>query len=165
MFDETDIRIIRKMQANSRISFKKLATELDLSVDTVIRRYRKLKESGKIKAAITINAAKTLNTEADWFFISLKPGSNMEETIVKLSKISGVTSIHSAIGNYDILVETINPSFARGREIEKTILDMPEVYRVITRIYHIPVAEAPIPLSRPWLESWLMVSTLKLNET
>jgi DNA-binding Lrp family transcriptional regulator len=161
VFDETDIRIIRKMQANSRISFKKLATELDLSVDTVIRRYRKLKESGKIKASITVSAGKTQNTEADWFFISLKPGTNMEMTIVKLSKINGVTSIHSAIGNYDLLVETINPSFSRGREIEKMILDMPEVYRVITRIYHVPVAEAAFPLSRPWLQSWLMVSTLK----
>jgi Lrp/AsnC family transcriptional regulator for asnA, asnC and gidA len=161
MFDETDIRIIRKMQANSRISFKKLAEELGLSVDTVIRRYRKLKENGKVKAAITINAAKTLNTEADWFFVSLKPESNMAKIIAKLSKINGVTSIHSAIGNYDILVETLNPSFARGREIEKTILEMPEVYRVVTRIYHIPVPEAPIPLSRPWLESWLMVSTLQ----
>lgn len=164
MFDETDRRIIRKMQENSRISFKKLAKELGLSVDTVIRRYNNLKKSGKVKASITVNATKTGNTEADWFFISLKPESEMAEVITKISKITGVTSIHSAIGNYDLLVETLNPSYARAREIEKMILDMPEVYRIVTRIYHIPAeANAPMPLSRPWLESWLIGDETKFK--
>ena len=163
MFDETDIKIIRKMQENSRISFKKLAGELGLSVDTVIRRYNNLKKNGKIKASITVNASKTGNTESDWFFVTLKPESDMMEVISNISKITGVTAIHSAIGNYDLLVETLNPSFAQAREIEKMILDLPEVYRIVTRIYHIPAKKAPTPLSRPWLKSWLMVDKRKLK--
>lgn len=161
MLDETDIRIVRKMQENSRMSFKKLAEELDLSVDTVIRRYNNLKESGKIKVSITVNSGKIGLTESDWHFISLKPESDMAAVIDKLSKIKGVTAIHSAIGNYDLLLETLHPSYVQAREVERKILQMPEIYRVITRIYYIPEI-ASFPLSRPWLNSFLMIGKTNL---
>jgi DNA-binding Lrp family transcriptional regulator len=155
MLDETDIKIVRKLQDNSRISFKKLAEELDLSVDTVIRRFNNLKQRGKIRTCITLGAVKARVNESDWHFITLKPETDMLDVINKLSKMKGVVSVHSAIGNYDILVETLNPSFAAAREVEKKILELPEVYRIVTRIYYIP-ENGPVPLSRPWKKPWII---------
>lgn len=156
MLDETDRRIVRKLQENARVSFNKLAKELNLSVDTVIKRYNKMKKNKKIKTTITLSTDKLGIRAVDFIFISLKTGSNISSVIDRLSKIEGITNIHSAAGNYDIMVETATPSYRMARETEKKILDMPEVYRIITRIYEIGRGVGT-PLSRPWIKSVVML--------
>ncbi|PVX24168.1 MAG: hypothetical protein CW716_10635 [Candidatus Bathyarchaeum sp.] len=156
MLDETDIRIARKLQENARISFNKLAKELGLSVDTVIKRYNKMKKHGKIKTTIVVSTEKLGIRSVDFIFISLKTGSNIASVIDRLSKIEGITNIHTAAGNYDILVESGVPSYRMARETEKKILEMPEVYRVVTRIYEIGKGVGT-PLSRPWIKSVVML--------
>jgi DNA-binding Lrp family transcriptional regulator len=160
--DETDIRIVRKMQENSRISFKTLAKELGLSVDTVIKRFNRLEKSGKIRTTITLSTRKLGIRAIDFYFISLKSGSNISSVIEKLSKIKGVTGIHSASGSYDILIESGSISYSKARVTERKILDIPEVYRLITRIYEIPV-DSPTPLSRPWIKSVFMLPDQKFS--
>jgi len=161
--DETDIRIIRKMQENSRISFHKLAEELDLSVDTVIKHYNKLKKSGKIKPTITLSTEKLGIQAIDFHFISLKTGSDILSVIDRLSKLDGIITIHSAAGNYDILAEATNYDYAKSCEREKKILNMPEVHRLITRIYEVP-GNIPYPMCRPWYKPLYMIPPAMLKE-
>ncbi|PVX26629.1 MAG: hypothetical protein CW691_00860 [Candidatus Bathyarchaeum sp.] len=42
--DRLDFELIGKLIKNSRASFRKIAKELNVSTDTVMRRYKKLKK-------------------------------------------------------------------------------------------------------------------------
>ena len=43
--DETDLKLIRELTKDSRISFRTLAAKLNVSTDTIVRRYERLKKT------------------------------------------------------------------------------------------------------------------------
>ena len=45
-FDETDIRVIRSLQRDARTNFADIAGKCDVSVDTIIKRFQRLKKTG-----------------------------------------------------------------------------------------------------------------------
>ena len=55
LIDELDKQLMAKLTVNGRISFTKIALEMGLSTDTIVKRYHKLKENGAIKVSIQIN--------------------------------------------------------------------------------------------------------------
>ncbi len=51
-------QIVGKLAVEGRASFSKIAREMELSTDTVVKRYHKLKEKGAMKVSIQINPNK-----------------------------------------------------------------------------------------------------------
>ena len=58
--DETDLLIIKKLTEDARISFRKIAKELEVSPDTVINRYKALRESEVIRGSTVVIDPKKL---------------------------------------------------------------------------------------------------------
>ncbi|PVX25918.1 MAG: hypothetical protein CW691_03140, partial [Candidatus Bathyarchaeum sp.] len=56
--DKLDLKIIKKLMADSRTPFSKISSELGVSTDTVIRRYNKLKETGTIQPILNVDIFK-----------------------------------------------------------------------------------------------------------
>ena len=48
-FDETDIRIIRNLQRDARTNFADIAKECSVSVDTIIKRFQRLRRNGVVR--------------------------------------------------------------------------------------------------------------------
>jgi DNA-binding Lrp family transcriptional regulator len=48
-FDETDVRIIRNLQRDARTNFADIATECGVSVDTIIKRFQRLRRNSIIR--------------------------------------------------------------------------------------------------------------------
>lgn len=59
-YDEKDITIIRMLQRNARTSFADIAEKCDISLDTVIKRFKKLQKGGVIKGTTLILNPKSL---------------------------------------------------------------------------------------------------------
>jgi DNA-binding Lrp family transcriptional regulator len=48
-FDETDVRIIRNLQRDARTNFADIAAECSVSVDTIIKRFQRLRRNGIVR--------------------------------------------------------------------------------------------------------------------
>lgn len=59
--DETDIRILRELQLNSRLSNKELSARIHLSTTPTFERHRRLERSGIIQGYTTIINAEQIN--------------------------------------------------------------------------------------------------------
>ena len=122
--DEIDIQIIEKLAKNGRIPFKKIAAELKLSADTVIRRYKKLKENGDLKAVIQINPTK-IGYDA---FAIFKLTSFCKDDLVCLeafAKIPDVNFVIKTSGSFDFMISLMIRDTKQFIAIQEEITHMP----------------------------------------
>ena len=146
--DKTDFEIIKKLFNNSRCSFRKIAIELGVSTETVIRRYEKLKEMGAIKPTINIDITKLGYEVRDWYMISLKPQVNKSHIISEIAKIHDINRVIKAIGDYDILAIAIIKDFKHMYRIGNELNKIEGIIRIEGRPY-LPSDDPKILASAP----------------
>jgi Lrp/AsnC family transcriptional regulator for asnA, asnC and gidA len=125
IIDEVDKQIMEKLTLDGRASFTKVAKEVGLSTDTVIKRYNKLKEKGSMKASIQINPNKIGYTSILDFNIAFMSPEGLSNRVVdSLAKIPDVIVITKTSGDYDLQLSTMvrdtAQSFAIQDQIAKT---------------------------------------------
>jgi len=120
--DEADLRIIETLAKNSRASFRRIAKELGVSTDTVIRRYQRLEKEGEIQPTITVDYVKLGFEALAYFAVRVFAKSDVSKIIEEIAKIPNVTTIMKATGSYDLLlvtcVRSMTHAFKIGEEIE-----------------------------------------------
>ena len=109
--DETDEKIIRTLQADSRKAFVEIANEIGLSESAVRRRVKNLVESGLIKR-FTIELGVTDKTSAITL-ISVASTADTSAVSVRLMKLPGVEVIYEITGQYDIAAIIAAPAIAQ----------------------------------------------------
>ena len=131
--DETDLFIISRMTENARMSFRKIAKELGVSPDTVISRYKTLKENGVIRGStVVLNPAKIGYKGMAAFMIkssqiqlvateAIPPErSSILEKVIKMPDIILATK---TVGDHDLLaigvIKDVEHLIATGDEIAK----------------------------------------------
>ena len=102
MVDETDFKLIRELQHDSRQNYTKMAEKLGLSESTVRRRVTKLAKNNMVTFTIF------LNPEALGFPISAVIGcnarpKNIDQIADKLAQIDFLYSVAIVAGRYDII--------------------------------------------------------------
>jgi Lrp/AsnC family transcriptional regulator, regulator for asnA, asnC and gidA len=103
--DSTDLSIIRLLMQDAQMPFNKVAKQLGIGTDTVIRRYRKLKNEGVIHhPAIIVNIEKCGYEGHVFFFISTLPGADIPRLFEQLSEMTNVMVVVMTIGDYDLHV-------------------------------------------------------------
>ena len=102
--EDTDLAIIRKLQADGRRPYADIATELGLATSTVQQRANRLIDLGllKITAAtdpmtLGISVMATVAIKAD--------GTMLREAAADIAKFSEVGYVAICTGPYDILIE------------------------------------------------------------
>ena len=103
--DSTDLSIIQLLMQDAQMSFSKIAEQLGIGTDTVIRRYRRLKNEGIIHhPAIIVNIGKCGYEGHVFFFISTLPGADISRLYEQLSEMTNVMVVVMTIGDYDLHV-------------------------------------------------------------
>ena len=100
--DETDLKIIRELTKDSRISFRTLAKQLNLSTDTVARRYKKLKENSIIVSRIQVDLTKIGYQATAHFYLRITPQYDVDIVISEIIPIPDVFYIMKCTGDYNI---------------------------------------------------------------
>lgn len=111
--DEADSYIIERMTENARISFRKIAKELRVSTDTIIKRYKRLQERGVIRGStVVVNPKKIGYNGMTVFMINVSPthitekdstpseSAKILETLIRMPNIILATK---TVGDYDLL--------------------------------------------------------------
>lgn len=146
--DKTDFKIIKKLICNSRSSFRKIAIEIGVSTETVIRRYERLKKMGAIKPTINVDITKLGYEVRMWYMISLKSQINKSEIINKIAKIQDINRVIKAVGDYDLLVIAIIKDFKHMFEIGNKLNKIDGILRIEGRPY-LPSDDPKILASAP----------------
>jgi DNA-binding Lrp family transcriptional regulator len=124
IIDELDKQIVAKLTLDGRASFTKIAKEIGLSTDTVVKRYHRLREKDAIKVSIQINPNKIGYASILDFNIAFTAPGGLSDTVVEsLAKIPDVIIITKTSGDYDLqlsaMVRDISQSFAMQDQIAR----------------------------------------------
>jgi Lrp/AsnC family transcriptional regulator for asnA, asnC and gidA len=89
-FDETDIRVIRRLQRDARTNFADIAQECDVSVDTIIKRFQRLKRIGIVKGTTILLDPRHLGLECA---ASLEIGVDPKKVNDVVNSLRGETGV------------------------------------------------------------------------
>jgi Lrp/AsnC family transcriptional regulator for asnA, asnC and gidA len=136
--DELDFGIIEKLALNGRAPFSEMAHDLGISIDTVVKRYRKLRQNNIIKTSIQMNLNLIGYHLILDFNISLKSPSNAQ-TIQSLCRIPDVVIIIKTSGDYDLQVTAIVRDVEQMIAIQDEIMKLPGIVKIEASARKIPL--------------------------
>ncbi|RLG87622.1 MAG: AsnC family transcriptional regulator [Thermoprotei archaeon] len=99
--DYIDLQLLKLLKENARMSYAKLANELNISESAVRKRIAKLVKSGIIKK-FTIEY-ELINEIRAAILVKTQPPTPVPEISKKIIKINGVEVVYEVTGDYDIL--------------------------------------------------------------
>lgn len=110
--DIIDIKLLKLLQENSRLTTKELAVEVGLSISPVYERVKRLENDGYISRYVArLNPCK-LNLSFMAFVevkLSKQTKAGAEEFIHVVEKIPEVTECYSTAGKFDFLLKVFAP--------------------------------------------------------
>jgi len=134
--DETDLKILRELQANARLTTKELAVRVNLSTTPVFERVKRLEREGFIDRYIAIVNAEKLN-RGFTVFCSIKMQRLSPEIVesfrATMVNIPDVAECYNISGAYDFLLKILAPDM---KSYQSFLLDM------LSRLPHIASVES-----------------------
>jgi DNA-binding Lrp family transcriptional regulator len=132
--DEIDKAMIEKLAVDGRMPFKKIAEELKVSTDTIIRRYEKLRRNGDLKVVAQINPTK-IGYHAFAILNVAFSQENLPETIIQaLSKIPDINIIIKTSGSFDYMISLLIRDIQQFVATQEIIASMPGVTNMKTGV-------------------------------
>jgi DNA-binding Lrp family transcriptional regulator len=133
--DKIDLKILRILRENSRVSLSVIAEQVGTSKATVSRRISKLEEDGYISGyTLIINSTKLGLMRA---MIGIEViGTSLDAAIEELRKFEEIQAIYKVFGDHSLLCEIYARSVDSLYElIQSKILKIPGIQNVEVDIY------------------------------
>ncbi len=133
--DETDFSIVDRLTQDARVSFRRIAKELGISPDTVIKRYAALREQGAIRGSTVVIDPKRIGYQAvAAFMIDASPGhiagkesAGLSLILEELIRMPNVIMATKTIGDHDILALVVARDFEHLISLRDSIIKIPGV--------------------------------------
>lgn len=125
--DSIDIKILRELQKNGRISNLELAELVNLSPSPCLMRVKKLQAEGYITGySARINVAKLGQTLTVFTEITLKNHRPMDfaRFLAAIEKVDSVVECHLVSGGYDYLVKFITAGISEYQTVMERLLEL-----------------------------------------
>jgi len=110
--DEIDLKILRLIQDNARITTKQIAAKVNLSTTPVFERMKRLESEGYIKKYIAILDRDKLNRGfAVFCSVKLKQMNKAiaEEFVRRIKEVPQVSECYNVAGEYDYMLKIYAP--------------------------------------------------------
>lgn len=123
--DETDIKILRCLQQNARLTIKEIASKVMLSTTPVFERIKRMEREGYIKRYATILDAEKLHKGFVVFCsVKLRPLNKQvaQEFCETIREINEVTECYNISGRYDFLLKVHAPDMKYYQELVLNVL-------------------------------------------
>lgn len=106
--DNTDLKLLKILQQNARLTTKELALQVNLSTTPVFERLKRLERKGYIKKYVAILDAEKLN-QGFVVYCNVKlrrmSGEIAREFVERIKEIPQVTECYNISGNFDYLLK------------------------------------------------------------
>ena len=103
--DSIDKTILRMLQEDARIAFKRIAEKIGVSEATVFVRVRKLREKGVIRRFTAIVSPELLGKALTAFVLINSEPKKLEEVLDTLSRMDDVYEVYDVTGTYYAIVK------------------------------------------------------------
>ena len=123
--DDTDIRILRCLQQDARLTIKEIASQVDLSTTPVFERIKRMERDGIIKRYVTVLDAEKIHRGFVVFCsVKLSPLNQKvaQEFCEIVDKIPEVTECYNISGRYDYLLKVHAPDMKYYQEFVLNVL-------------------------------------------
>lgn len=108
--DEADIKILKELQKNSRLSFEELGKRTGISKSTIYRKVKRMEELGIIRRyTVSIDHSVFGNEVVAFVLIKIEP-DKIPSVAGKLTRFREVLSVYRITGEYNILVKLATPT-------------------------------------------------------
>ncbi|MEM1507344.1 MAG: Lrp/AsnC family transcriptional regulator [Candidatus Bathyarchaeia archaeon] len=132
--DDLDLKIIRLLQEDSRLSYNKIASELGISVGTAYNRIKKLENIGVLKSyTVLVDPMKLGYGTIAIIFIQAE-GAHLVEVENEIAKNDNAIAVYDITGDFDIAVIARFKDRAELNSFVKKLLSMPHVKRTVTNV-------------------------------
>jgi len=133
-----DLKLIRELAKDSRISFRSLAKKLDVSVDTVARRYERLKENRVVVSRVQIDPTKIGYHALVNFYLRVMPHYDLDAVIREILQVQDVFYTMKCSGDFHVglilMAKTIQDILGTGDRITG-IPGVKRIETVVSEIY------------------------------
>ena len=123
--DQIDIKLLKLLQTNSRLTTKELAQEVGLSISPVYERVKKLESEGYIDKYVALLNPEKLNLGLV-AYVGVKLTKQSRESSAKfmevVQNIPEVTECYSVAGRYDFLLKVLAPDMKYYRSFVLEVL-------------------------------------------
>jgi len=133
--DNIDIKILKLLQQNSRVTASEISARINLSVPAVGDRLKKLDNAGIIeKYTIILNAKKFNKDLMIIMFVSLESPKFTDLFINTIQVDNEIVECHYLAGDYDYVLKIITESTESLEKILNKIKNIPGVQKTKTTV-------------------------------
>jgi DNA-binding Lrp family transcriptional regulator len=139
--DETDVKILKKLLSDARISYRKVAEEIGVSAPTVLARVEKLESEGIIRSYSTLIDHEKLGYDLTAIIEITATKGKIVDLERQIAKFPNVCAVYDITGLTDMVVVA---KFKNRKELSNFVkkdLSLPYVDRTNTHLVLITVKE------------------------
>jgi Lrp/AsnC family transcriptional regulator for asnA, asnC and gidA len=125
--DKIDILLIKALELNARVSFRKIAKELGISTKTVIKRFERLQKDVKPRLTITLNLKKIGYCCRAICCINISDKDKSTTVFEKIARIPNVIMATRCVGNIEILAIAPFSNFEELFKLKQEIAKIPDI--------------------------------------
>ncbi len=104
--DELDLGILRLLQSNARLSYRSIASRLNVSPATVLVRLRKLKRKGVIKGFTVVLDPYKLGYQSLAYILVKTDPRRTRYVAARLLREPYIVEVYEVTGDYHLLIKT-----------------------------------------------------------
>ena len=133
--DEIDINIVRALQRDARKSFADIARDCHVSIDTISKRFKKMKKTGIVKGTTVLLNPKSFGYDCVASLGIDVDAPHVAEVIEFLGKIPDVVFCTPSMGKHDIFAISVLKNVGKLGQLKESIKGHPLVRAVATSIW------------------------------
>ena len=139
--DETDVKILRKLLSDSRLSYRKIADEIGVSPPTVLTRVEKLERDNIIKFYSAVLDHEKLGYDLTAIIEVIAVKGKITDVEKHIAKLPTVCAVYDTTGLTDMIIIA---KFKNRKELSNFVkkdLSMPSIERTNTHVVLLTVKE------------------------
>lgn len=134
MLDDTDVKILKIVLANARLSYRQIALRLGMSTPSIIARMKKMEEEKIIKSYTSLLDHEKLGYELTAVIEVVVKKGKMLEVEKQISTFENVCAVYDATGTTDAFIVVKFKNRNQLSKFVKETLSMPYVERTNTHV-------------------------------
>ena len=133
--DETDISIIRALQKDARTNFADIAKDLGVSIDTISKRFKRMKRTGIARGTIVLLNPKSFGFDCVASFGIRVDYPHADEVLDFVGKMPEVVFCTPTMGRHNIFAIAVLKNVGRLGQVKEVIKGHPKVGEVAASIW------------------------------
>jgi len=133
--DEIDVKIIRALQRDARANFADIAKNCRVSVDTVSKRFKRMRRTGVARGTTVLLNPKSFGYDCVASFGIRVDYPHVEEVVDFVIKVPEVVFCTTAMGRHNIFAIAVLKNIGRLSQVKEAIQGHPMVREVAASIW------------------------------